>query len=102
MASSLWSWIPVAVFNKISIAVIAALLVSAELSMPAAAQTIPDSADVTKLQNDVGVKNELPQKTESPARVAIPQHPPPPEAAPGDAASSSTMSGARLITAAAL
>jgi hypothetical protein len=64
-------------------------MVSAQVSMPAAAQTISDSADVTRLQNDFENNNKLPQKSESP----------PPEAVPENEDSASTMSGARLITA---
>ena len=51
-----------AVCNKTSFAVIAALMVSAQLSMPAVAQTIPGLADVTRLQNDFKDRNKTPAR----------------------------------------
>ena len=53
--------------------------------MPAAAQTIPGSADVTRLQNDFENRNNLPEKPESPAPFATPQRAPPAEAVPENA-----------------
>lgn len=53
--------------------------------MPAAAQTIPGSADVTRLQNDFENRNNLPRIPEAPAPVATPQRALPPEAVPENA-----------------
>src|ERR1017187_1751062 len=60
-------------------------MVSAQVSMPAAAQTIPGSADVTRLQNDFENRNNLPLKPESPAPFATPQHASPSEVVPENA-----------------
>src|SRR5437763_734227 len=79
MAFSLYGLIPLAVSNKTAGAFIAALIVSAQLPMPAAARTIPDSADVTRFRKD-------------------PAHKP----VPVNAEPASTISDGRMITAAAL
>jgi hemolysin activation/secretion protein len=72
-------------FHKTTITVLAALIVSAQIPMPAAAETIPGSADVTRLQNDLQNKNNPPPALESPAPLASPQQSPPSEAVPGNA-----------------
>ena len=71
--------------RKTAITVLAALIVSAQVSMPAAAETIPGSADVTRLQNDLQNRNNPPQTSESPAPLARPQNVPPSEAVPANA-----------------
>jgi hemolysin activation/secretion protein len=53
--------------------------------MPAAAQTIPGSADVTRLQNDFENRNKFPRIPEAPAPLATPQSAPPSEAVPENA-----------------
>jgi hemolysin activation/secretion protein len=53
--------------------------------MPAYAQTIPGSADVTRLQNDLQNRNNPPQTSESAAPLARPQNAPPSEAVPENA-----------------
>src|ERR1039458_1131397 len=60
-------------------------MVSAQVSMPAAAQTIPGSADVTRLQNDFENRNNLPEKPESPPPFATPQRAASAEAVPENA-----------------
>jgi hypothetical protein len=72
-------------FHKTTITVLATLIVSAQVSMPAAAQTIPGSADVTRLQNDFENRNNLPRIPEAPAPLATPQSAPPSEAVPENA-----------------
>ena len=72
-------------FHKTTITVLAALIVSAQIPMPAAAQTIPGSADVTRLQNDFENRNNPPRIPESPAPFATPQSAPPSEAVPENA-----------------
>jgi hemolysin activation/secretion protein len=75
----------VACFHKITITVVATLIVSAQISTPVAAQAIPGSADVTRLQNDFENRNNLPRIPESPEPFATPQHASPSEAVPENA-----------------
>lgn len=53
--------------------------------MPAVAQTVPGSADVTRLQNAFENGNKIPQKPESTAPFTPPQHALPLEAMPENA-----------------
>lgn len=74
-----------ACFHKTVITILAALIASAQISMPAAAQTIPGSANVTRLQSDFENRNKIPQEAESPGPFATPQPATPPEAVPENA-----------------
>jgi len=75
----------VGVVYRTAVAIIAALIVSAQVAMPAMAQTVPGPADVTRLQNAFENGNKIPQKPESAAPFTTPQHALPSEAMPENA-----------------
>ncbi len=70
--------------------------------MPAAAQTISSSVDLTKQETGFDNSNAFARIPESSASLAAPQTAPLTQTIPENAASSSTLSGAGLITAAEL